>query len=481
MAIGNHRSFRDPAGFTFWTEGHLFRIVKQLGYDDYLAFENSSTAKRYRESGSIVSTRRLDPASVQNDGGVPISETYQEQGGELLLEHEPLPFPNFPYEWATEMLHRAASLTLALTLDLAAEGLGLKDATPYNVMFRGSAAVFLDVLSIERRRLGDPIWLPEAQFVRSFLLPLAVWRAFGVPPNQILLTHRDGLEPAEVYRWLPFWRKLSPSWLALASIPVWLGHLRRSNDSALYRSTLLSDNEQARFILTARLKSLQRRVASATPPDTSSMWADYAEGEKSYSRGQFSAKEDFVGGALREFCPPRVLDVGCNNGYFSFLAARNRAETVAIDLDPVVVGQVWRRAAAERLDVLPLVVNLARPTPAMGWNGCEHSSFLERARGRFDLVLMLAVLHHLMVTERIPVEEILDMIASLTTNLALVEYVDPQDPMFHKLARGRDHLYSGLTPEAFENICQRRFEILRIAPVYHSTRRMYVLRVKGYQ
>ena len=181
--------------------------------------------------------------------------------------------------------------------DLAAEGLGLKDATPYNVMFRGSAAVFLDVLSIERRRLGDPIWLPEAQFVRSFLLPLAVWRAFGVPPNQILLTHRDGLEPAEVYRWLPFWRKLSPSWLALASIPVWLGHLRRSNDSALYRSTLLSDNEQARFILTARLKSLQRRVASATPPDTSSMWADYAEGEKSYSRGQFSAKEDSVGGA----------------------------------------------------------------------------------------------------------------------------------------------------------------------------------------
>ena len=89
---------------------------QELGYDDYLAFENSSTAKRYRESGSIVSTRRLDPASVQNDGGVPISETYQEQGGELLLEHEPLPFPNFPYEWAPEMLHRAASLTLALTL-----------------------------------------------------------------------------------------------------------------------------------------------------------------------------------------------------------------------------------------------------------------------------------------------------------------------------------------------------------------------------
>jgi SAM-dependent methyltransferase len=192
----------------------------------------------------------------------------------------------------------------------------------------------------------------------------------------------------------------------------------------------------------------------------------------SYAPAEFAAKEKFVGAALGG--ATRVLDVGCNTGTFSLMAARGGAEVVAIDYDAAVVDRVWREASRERLNVLPLVVNLARPTPATGWRNGEAESFLERAAGRFDLVLMLAVIHHMLVTERVPLEEIMSLTAELTTCSAVVEYVDPADPMFRQIARGRDHLHADLNAAAFVRCAERWFaveEALQVSP----TRRLFRL------
>src|ERR1019366_3194276 len=129
-------------------------------------------------------------------------------------------------------------------------------------------------------------------------------------------------------------------------------------------------------------------------------------------------------------------------GHFSMMAARSGASVVALDYDPAVVGSVWRRASAEKLDILPLVVNLTRPTPAVGWRNGEWPSFLERAKGGFDAVFLLAVIHHMLVTERVPLAEIVDLAAELTTGYVVVEFVSPGDSMFRVLVRGRDELYS---------------------------------------
>lgn len=195
-----------------------------------------------------------------------------------------------------------------------------------------------------------------------------------------------------------------------------------------------------------------------------------------YSATGRQAKEAFVSEVLREFRPKNVLDVGANRGRYSEMAARHGSAVVAIDSDEVVTGEVWRRAQAKRLNILPLVVNLARPSPAMGWRNREASSFLERAREHFDAVLMLAVVHHLLVADGIPLDEILEVSAELTCDLLLIEFVPPDDPMFRQLACGRAELHAGLNREFFESACLKHYLIVRSLQIEGSNRRLYLLR-----
>ncbi len=395
---------------------------------------------------------------------------------ELVIEHEPVEFPSYPYEWPPEMLHAAAGLTLELALELLPHGLGLKDGTPYNVLFRGPDPVFVDVLSVEQRDPADPTWLAYAQFVRTFLLPLAAWREFGLAPGEVLLSRRDGLEPEDLFGWLGWGRRLLPPWFSLVTMPVLLGR-RRRDDPSVYRPRRLGDHEKARFVLRTLFRGLRRTLGRLAPREgTRSEWSAYTQARSHYSAEQARIKDRFVESALSEFRPRRVLDVGANVGHFSAMAARAGASVVAIDYDPVVVGRAWRMARADGLRVLPLVVNLARPTPAVGWRNAECSSFLDRARGRFDLVLMLALIHHLIVTERVPLEEIVSLTAELTTELALIEFVGPDDPMFQRIVRGREHLHGGLNSTVFECACRRYFHIVRCQPLPDSHRTLYLLR-----
>jgi SAM-dependent methyltransferase len=473
-------SFRDPNGVLLILGGRVLRIVTAAGMGDLSALLASSAASRWSQSGALVRTVRLDADQERElraqDG---IAGLYESLGGAAILEHERIPFPSFPYEWPPELLDAAARLTLDLAMDLLPEGLGVKDATPYNILFRGPDPVFIDATSIERRDAGDPTWLAYAQFIRAFVLPLLANRRFGLPLDQALLARRDGLEPEEVYRWLGPLERLHPSVLPLVSMPVWLAARHRTDDASVYKKKLLPDPERARFVLEHLLKGLRRTLDAFAPKTAAiSAWTGYMEGGNNYTAGQFQAKERFVAAFLGEHAPKRVLDAGCNTGYFSFLAARSGASVVAIDYDPAAAGGVWRTARAEKLDVLPLVVNLARPTPAMGWNNREWPSFLERARGAFDAVFMLAVVHHMLVSERVPLDAILDLAADLTTEWLVVEFVSPEDSMFRRLVRGREELFRGLDAARFEEACRRRFDILETQHLEGATRWLYVLRRK---
>ncbi|MBO0798290.1 MAG: class I SAM-dependent methyltransferase [Blastocatellia bacterium] len=470
-------SFRDPDGRVEIMDDRVLRIVNKSGEASLNAFLASSVAKRLVASGQLVRTRQPDDESARKFYEYLRRENSWFAASEAIFEHERIAFPSYPYEWPPEMLHQAGRLTIDLAESTLNEGFGLKDATPYNVLFRGPKPVFVDLLSFERRNPCDPVWKPYAQFVRIFLLPLLANRYFGLPLKQMLLTNRDGLEPEEVYGICGISQKLRFPFLTLVSIPTWLRS--RAGESTIYRERLLRNAGQARYVLERLFQRLRRQLIKLEPRSgRKSEWSDYLTFNKNNAPAYLNEKRVFVEEAIREYRPKNVLDVGCNTGYFSRLAARSGAHVVAIDQDAATVGQLWRNAAAEGLDILPLVVDLTRPSPGVGWRNGENPPFLVRAHGSFDAVLMLAVVHHMLVTERIPLAEILSLAADITTDLLIVEFVAPTDPMFHRLARGRDHLFQGLTNEAFENECRRCFDIVRSRQLAGASRWIYLLRKK---
>jgi SAM-dependent methyltransferase len=473
-------SFRDPAGRVALLPGRVLRAVRAEGVADLDAFLASSFAKTLLSSGALISTKTLDAATVAELSREPGLAGIL-AGAAHVLEHERVWFPAYPYEWSPAMLFEAGRLTLELAEGLLRDGLGLKDATPYNILFRGTAPVFVDVLSVERREPRDATWLPYAQFVRTFMLPLLAWQRFKLPLRDVFLAHRDGLEPEDVYRMIGPLARLAPPLLGLVTMPAWLGAKHDQDDQTIYQPKLMNDPERARFVLSSQLRSLGKTLKKVAPRADKSTWSDYMR-THSYSDAHFAGKEKFVREAVAESATGqpemKVLDVGCNTGFFSFLAAeRAGTSVVALDYDPEVVDRVFREARERKANVLPLVVDLTRPSPAMGWRNSEAPSFLERARGQFDLVLMLAVIHHMLVSERVPLDDILELAADLTRDAAVIEYVDPSDVMFRRLTRGRDALHADLTRASFEQAAARHFQIVR--SLEQGTRTLYFLRKKN--
>jgi 2-polyprenyl-3-methyl-5-hydroxy-6-metoxy-1,4-benzoquinol methylase len=473
-------SFRDPAGRLFLFKDRALRLVNRQSSGELLDFLSTVTGRNLVSDGRLVRTKVVDTATDPLPFSIPEIETQlSSDSDQVLLEHERIPLQSFPYEWPPEMLHAAAALTLDLVEAVLTENYLLKDATPYNVLFVNWRPVFVDVLSFERRDTHDPTWLALNQFVQTFLLPLLVNQRYGLRLDQLLTTNRDGLEPSQVARFAGPLQKLSPLFLSLVSVPHWLNKQQPLKDERVYAPRKTGNSNRAHFILQQQLKRLRRQLTKVGPAGSgNSDWSEYMTPNKFFSLEYLGAKENFVGRALQAANPRRVLDVGCNTGYFSALAARNGASVVAIDQDPAVVGAVWRRAAAENLAILPLVLNLARPTPAVGWRNEECPSFLDRARGEFDTVLMLAVLHHMLVVEQIPLPAILELAAELTSQYLVVEFVTPHDPMFRHLVRGRNHLYVHLTKELFESTAKRWFELV-LSEDLLATRSIYLLRKRG--
>jgi SAM-dependent methyltransferase len=435
--VSQAASFRDPAGSVSITNNRVLRTVFPEGLKNLDMWLSSAGVRRFVEDGRAVATTQVEANPVT-------------------VEHPRIPFISYPWEWPAAMLHAAGMLTLDLAEAVIEEGLRLKDATPLNVLFRGPAAVFIDVLSLQEREPLDPIWWAAAQFARTFLIPLLLYRRTGAPVHEIFAFHRDGLEPADAVQRLPPLRRWLPPDLTLVTLPTRAAKLASAE---LYGQHEARDAGEAQFIFSRRIRACRRQMEMLAPAPRASAWSEYEKDCPSYTPAEREARRAFVAKKLEEIRPERVLDIGANAGEFSLLAAAAGARVVAIDSDPEMAAAIWRAASTAKADVLPLVVDFARPTPAAGWMGREHASFLDRAAGHFDCVLMLAVIHHLLVSERIPLDQILEAAAGLTTRWLAIEYVGPQDPLFRRLARGREELHEWQTRAVFEECAQAQFEI----------------------
>ena len=430
-------TFRDPEGRLYRDKDRILREVYPQHAASILAWVRSPTAQRW------IHQRRMVPTTILES----------EPGQAALLEHEPIFFPTYPWEWTPGQWIDAASLTLDLCEEALDDGLILKDATPLNILFSGPRPIFVDVLSFEHRDPRSPLWVAYAQFVRSFLLPLCAYVHLGWPLSATL-QRRDGYEPADLSPFLPFFRRWRRPLRSLVTLPLMLERL------TLFGARPPQVSEQLSvFVVRRLLRSTRRLLHSMVTSARTSRWSSYTQAAPHYKSSDHEGKQAFVRSALDRIRPSHVLDVGANSGVYSRIAAESGANVVAWDTDVPVSNLNWQIAHSKGLKILPVIADFARPTPAVGWQNRESASLLDRARGQFDCVLMLGVLHHLLVADQIPLAAILKQLSEITNRWAIMEWIPLQDSQFNELCRGRQELYSHLSEEYFVQELSKRFAV----------------------
>jgi len=391
-----------------------------------------------------------------------------------VLRHERVPFVSYPYEWTFSMLRDAALLQLDLMLDALAEGMILKDATPYNVQWRGARPVFVDVGSFEALRDGEP-WAGYRQFCSLFLYPLLMQAWRRAPFNPWLRGSLEGISPGEA-RSLLGGRDL----LRRGAFTHVVMHSRLDRRYAARGGDVRSELRRAGFdrrLIEANVRGLRRLVSRLEWRPAGSPWLAYAP-TTSYDEADAGRKEAFVRDAAAARHRRLVWDLGANGGRFTRLAAEHADYALALDADASVVERLYLelRAAGERR-ILPLVANLADPAPGLGWRGVERPPLSER--GRPDLVLCLALVHHLAISANVPPAAIVDWLASLRAEL-VVEFPTRDDEQVRSLlARKREGLHADYERAGFERLLGAAFELARTEELAGGTRVLYLARPRA--
>lgn len=442
LASAQTPTFRDPQGTLYRDENRILREIHLESAQQVLLWVRSPVAERWVQQRRLVATRVLSA----------------EPGQPLLLEHERIFFPSYPWEWTPGQWLSAASLTLDLCEESLDAGYILKDASPLNVLFSGAQPIFVDVPSFELRDPASALWLAYAQFVRTFLLPLAAYVHLGWPLSASV-QRRDGYEPADLAPWLGFPRRWRKPLRSLVTLPLLFQNKRFEALASPGRRAPNMSSDISTLVLRSTLRSARGRLRSLVPPRHASRWSAYTGTASHYKTDEQSAKQEFVRSTLAAIRPAHVLDVGANTGVYSRIAVESGASVVAWDTDVHAADLNWQAAHRDKLPILPLVADFARPTPAVGWRNSECASLLSRAAGRFDCVLMLGILHHLLLTDQIPLAAILDQLAEITTHWAILEWIPRHDSQFSGLCRGREPLYAHLDESFFTQTLAARFAV----------------------
>lgn len=185
------------------------------------------------------------------------------------------------------------------------------------------------------------------------------------------------------------------------------------------------------------LKGLLKQTESIRFPSSKDNWTSYYE---ELQGALPDKKETVVRRILQQFSPQTVLDMGCNAGRYSIIAAQENANVLAMDGSESCIEALFQKASADNLSITPVIGDILNPTPAFGFMAKQFPSMIDRFQS--DVVLCLAVMHHLHINGRQPFDRIAALLNALATKAVIFEYVDPDDDNIRLLDHGRTIDYS---------------------------------------
>ena len=448
-------SFRDPSGFLFTHEDVLYRQVNQKYAEEYKTLMESGLYENLSKIGRLVAHQEVDIPSSQPEIAFKV------------IQPELIPFISYPYEWSFSQLKEAALATLAIQKRALSAGMSLKDASAYNIQFYRGKAMLIDTLSFELYQEGTP-WVAYKQFCQHFLAPLALMAKKDIRLSQLLRVYIDGIPLDLASNLLPKSTRLNAGLMMHVHLHA-KAQVKYADEDVAEKQQKKGISKQALLGLMESLKNTIKKL-DWTPAGTE--WGNYYE-ITNYSDSAFLHKKELISAWVAKKNPKQVWDLGANNGVFSRLASEQDVFTISFDIDPAAVEQNYRQAKeAKEKNLLPLVLDLTNPSPALGWHNRERESFTDRAPA--DMVFALALIHHLAISNNVPFQQLADFFSDMG-NLLIIEFVPKSDSQVKKLLQTRLDIFDEYTREDFERIFETRFTIHEKVKINESERYLYLM------
>lgn len=458
-------SFRDPLSRVVVDDDRVLRVLRGRGASDLETAFSSGYVDEAVRAGQLVPTERLAEGAIDDVVLDSLGWSAEASGSVMVVEHERLPIISYPYEWTFSMLRDAALLQLDVGLAAFDKGLGVKDATPYNVQFKGARPVFIDVGSFEALDPASP-WYGYRQFCEMYLNPLYLQSILDVGFHPWMRGSLGGISPVDMAALLRGRRRFHKGVLTHVVL-----HARSERKNADSDRDVREELRRAGFnasIVRAQMQGLRKVVAGLKWKKSESTWSNYSD-RAHYKGDDLEIKEHFVDDVIGAQPRNLVWDLGANDGVFSRIAARHSSHVVAVDADPLVIDHLYKDLSAEGNEqIVPLYMNLIDSSPSQGWRGGERTEFWSRSRP--DVVLALALVHHLVLPGNVPPFEVVSWLADMESEVVL-EIPHEDDPMVQRLRRAkREDLGSMYTVEAFESAIDVMFDVRRRQVLPSGTR-----------
>ncbi len=468
-------SFRDRNSRVIYENGSIGRVLNENAYRHWQVLSAAPFFERRQTDGSLVTTREV---AASDSGATSALATGDSEAWVGRLEHERIPFLSYAYEWSFSMLKDAALLHLDLLEDALDADLILKDSTHFNVQWRGARPVFIDIPSFESLGAGEA-WVGYRQFCCMFLYPLMLQAYKNIPFHAWLRGSIDGVPPDVMNQHMSLRDYFRSGVLTHVYLQASL-EKRYSGKPQNVRSAV-ADAGFHKELIRNNVRGLRKLIRKLEWSAANSEWSHYAT-NTSYDEEETARKQAFVerAAASREGGWRLAWDLGANTGNYSRIAAKYSQAVVAMDADHLAVDRMYRQLKQEiavetkgadastepgeakagagnpAAKILPLVMNLADPTPALGWRGAERKNLAER--GRPELILSLALIHHVVIAANIPVRDFIEWLAGLGASLVM-EFVTREDEMVQTLLRNKVDQYSDYTTEYFERVFEEHFQV----------------------
>ena len=457
-------SFRDPAGCVFSDGQRILRGLSPMGSEAFEAARRSGLLDAACDKGLLIASR-----AVGSDSDDLVLRGARGEFFGQVVEHPMIPLITYPYEWTFGQLRDAALQHLDLQLLALTFDFELSDATAYNMQFDVGLPLHIDVSSMRPYRQGRA-WEGYNQFCRQFLFPLLLESVAGLPFQRWYRGNMGGMELHDMLGVLPAWRRFT-SLNLLMHVQLQSSAVRRASSNDLAGVPLrLPHISKKRY--QAMLEGLRDWIASLKARSASkTYWADYAS-INSYSAQEALHKKAQVEATVRRWGARSVLDVGGNSGEYSQAALAGGAQRVyCVDGDTDALEIAYQKRKRRLDGLLPLVMNWADPSPAQGWASSERASLPQRMS--VDVVMALAVVHHIVIGGNVPLREFVDQLF-VYGDRVIVEFVPKSDPMVQGLLRGREDIFSDYTEACFVGYLKARSVIEEVVRIREQGRVVFM-------